>query len=89
VQRGPLRPPARSAGKGKENSASLGQLDGASLSNCRELRAEGGVNTKLTLHPVKKHYFLSKRYCLAGDQCERSGTQRAFWLLCRSVQGGQ
>jgi hypothetical protein len=32
----------------KENGASLGQSDEASLSNCRrDLRAEGGVNTKL------------------------------------------
>jgi hypothetical protein len=28
------------------NGESLGQLDEASLSNCRELRAEGGVNSK-------------------------------------------
>jgi hypothetical protein len=56
----------------EKTAHSLGQLGGASLSNCRELRAEGGQR-EAWLQPLRKHYFLSKLDCLAGNRCERSG----------------
>ena len=55
------------------NGESLGQLGGASLSNCRELRAEGGQREKLTatsqktLRPVKKE--LSRREPMRTKRC--------------------
>jgi hypothetical protein len=45
---------------------------GASLSNCRELRAEGGQR-EAWLQPLKKHRFASNGNCIAGNQCVRSG----------------
>ena len=32
-----------------------------------------GVQREASLQPLRKHYFLSKRNCLAENQCERSG----------------
>src|ERR1700680_2100593 len=54
------------------NGESLGQLGGASLSNCRELRAEGDQR-EAWLQPLRKHRFASNGNCIAGNQCVRSG----------------
>ena len=51
----------------------VGPSGGASLSNCRELRAEGGVNAKPDCNLSKKHRFASNGNCIAGNQCVRSG----------------
>jgi hypothetical protein len=50
----------------------LGQLGGASLSNCRELRAEGDQREAWS-QPLRKHRFSSNGNCIAGNQCVRSG----------------
>lgn len=57
------------AGGREGNCESLSQLE-ASLSKCRELRAEG-VDAKHWLQPLRKHRFMSERNCLAEPISER------------------
>src|SRR6266851_7757403 len=57
----------------EENGESLGQLGGASLSNCRELRVEGESTPKLGCNLSEDTASRQTRICIAGNQCERRG----------------
>jgi hypothetical protein len=74
--------------EGKEGTGeSFGQLGGASLSNCRELRAEGSQR-EAWLQPLRKDRFLSKRNCLAENQIQRLLDASQLRVSARLREGG-
>jgi hypothetical protein len=75
----------------EENGESLGQLGGASLSNCRELRVEGESTPKLGATSQKTPLRVKLEFVSQGTNANEGGrggfsglpSKQSSWVSCR------